>query len=80
MFSHSNEGKSFFLRKLAAAKEKPEKQQGEGERVAALEEQVRLSFLFLFEEPLLGLPINWFGGADVGLGEKIERGQGGRQF
>ena len=48
--------------------------------MAALEEQVRLSFLFLFEEPLLGLPINWFGGADVGPGEKIERGQGGRQL
>ena len=30
-----------LTRKLAAAKEKLEKQQGEGERVAALEEQVR---------------------------------------
>ena len=32
---------SLLTRKLAAAKEKLEKQQGEGERVAALEEQVR---------------------------------------
>ena len=33
---------AFLLsRKLAAAKEKLEKHQGEGERVAALEEQVR---------------------------------------
>ena len=44
---HTVMKKNSFLRKLAAAKEKLEKQQGEGERVAALEEQVRLS-IFVF--------------------------------
>ena len=39
--SHTSLIASLLTRKLAAAKEKLEKQQGEGERVAALEEQVR---------------------------------------
>ena len=39
--SHNSSIASLLTRKLAAAKEKLEKQQGEGERVAALEEQVR---------------------------------------
>ena len=34
---------TLLSRKLAAAKERLDKQQGEGERVAALEEQVRLN-------------------------------------
>ena len=38
--THSHLILALLTRKLAAAKEKLEKQQGEGERVAALEEQV----------------------------------------
>ena len=54
---------SLLTRKLAAAKEKLEKQQGEGERVAALEEQVR-SDLIKVADLELGLSTKLSSNAD----------------